>query len=270
MKDVIVTGASRGIGRALALALAERGTRLVLVARDEARLRELEREVVRRGGQAAVVAGDQGSLASARRLGERLAAVAEPGSTLVQNAGVWPGRRTLTEEGLESAFVVNHLGPLLVQRRLLEAGRLRRVMVVSAGLIAKGSFDVARTPTGDDFSRLKTYANTKLCFAMATLDEAAAHPEVDFLALHPGVVRTDLGASSGLLGALLAWVKRSWEAPEVCAARLAGLLGREERWSPPGEVRWYFEEQERPWPATARDEAARRSLREVTARLVGG
>lgn len=268
MADLILTGASRGIGHALALALAERREdRLVLVARDRARLDELVTAVERKGGRAIAVPGDLSSLAEARALGQRLAETVTPGATLIHNAGLWPSKRTLTPEGLETAFVVNHLAPLVMQRALLDAGRLRRVMVVSAGLIVKGHFDAALTPVGGDFSSIRTYCNTKLCFALAMRDVAAAHPELDVVILHPGVVRTDLGARSGPMGWLLSVVKRGWEAPEDCAARLARILARE-RWSPPGEARWLLEENEQPWPAVAEDERTRRAVRDTTAQLL--
>jgi NAD(P)-dependent dehydrogenase (short-subunit alcohol dehydrogenase family) len=137
-------------------------------------------------------------------------------------------------------------------------------MVVSAGLIVKGRFDAARTPRGEDFSAIRTYCTTKLCFALAMRDIAAEHRALDVVVLHPGVVRTDLGARPGLLGKLLSFVKRRWEAPEVCAARLTRILSRD-RWSPEGEARWMFEEAEQPWPAVAEDPNTRRAVREVTA-----
>ena len=269
MADVILTGASRGIGHALALALARPGAdRLVLVARDRSRLEALAHAVEQQGGQALGVPGDLSSMTEARALGRRLTEVAAPGSTLIHNAGLWPSQRVLTPEGLETAFVVNHLAPLVMQQALLEAGRVRRIMGVSAGLIVKGRFDAARTPTGGDFSSIRTYCTTKLCFALALRELAARRPELDVVVLHPGVVRTELGARPGLLGWLLARVKRRWEAPEVCAERLARILARE-RWSPAGEARWLFEETEQPWPPSAEDEATRRSVRETTERLLG-
>lgn len=266
MTDFIITGASRGIGRALALAVRPTG-RLLLVARDPARLASVVAEVAARGGQALAVPGDLGSLAGARALGRTLAELAASGTTLVHNAGLWPAALARSPEGYESAFVVNHLGPLAMQRSLLASGKLRRILAISAGLMVKGRFDAARTPAGGDFSALRTYCTSKLCFALAMRDIAAAHPELDVLILHPGVVKTELGARPGLLGALLSLVKRGWESPEVCAARLARVLGRE-RWSLPGEARWQFEEQAQPWPPAAEDAATRQAVRETTAKLL--
>lgn len=244
MPEIILTGASRGIGRALALELGKRdGVDLCLLARDEARLREVAAQC----RSARVLRADLGTLRGAEQGGQQLCDLSWPGAILIHNAGIWPTRRELTADGYERAYVVNHLAPLSLQAPLLAAGKLSRVMVVSAGLIVAGRVDPERTPTGEDFSTFRTYATTKRCFAEATRALAPKQPDVDFLVIHPGVVRTDLGARTGLLGWLLNLVKRRWEAPEVCAARLARVLDRP-RWSPPGEAKWYFEEREAPWP----------------------
>lgn len=267
MADLILTGASRGIGRALALVLAPTASRLLLVARDEARLDALKRELGSHGERVLCVPGDLSSIKGARALGQQLVDRMGEGATLIHNAGIWPSRLQRTEEGLESSFVINHLAPLAMQQPLLDARRLSRVLVVSAGLIVKGRFDAQRTPRGDDFSSFRTYCNTKLCFAIAMRDVAARHPDLDVLVLHPGVVRTDLGARSGPLGWLLQLVKRGWESPEICAARLARIVAQP-RWSPSGEARWRVEEAEQPWPAPAADAATRRAVAEVSTRLL--
>lgn len=263
--DVIITGASRGIGRALALELASADRRLLLVARDAERLAGVESAVRERGGTARSVPGDLSTLGGAAALGATLAAEVHAGATLVHNAGVWPTRRETGPDGLERAFLVNFLGPMRMQAPLLAGDRLARCLVVGAGLMALGRVDAQRTPIGADFSRFRTYCTTKLCLAVATRDVAAAHPDVDFLVMHPGVVRTDLGDTPGVLGALVGLAKRLWEPPEVCAARLGRVLTRA-RWSPPGEARWMVEEVERPWPRAAESAATRETVRALAAR----
>jgi hypothetical protein len=98
-------------------------------------------------------------------------------------------------------------------------------------------------------------------------DVAQRYPRVDFAVVHPGVVSTDLGARGGPLGWLLRLVKRRWESPEACAARLVRLLERP-RWEEhPGAAPWFFEEAEQPWPsAVERDE---RAVLSAVARLLG-
>ncbi len=258
--DVVITGASRGIGRALALELASPARRLLLVARDAGRLAEVESAVRERGGEARCVPGDLSTLSGAEALGAALAGQVRPGATLVHNAGIWPTQREIGPDGLERAFVVNFLAPMQMQAPLLDGQHLARCLVVGAGLMALGKVHADKTPIGADFSRWRTYCTTKLCFAVATRDVAARNPGVDFLVIHPGVVRTDLGVAPGLLGALVGLTKRLWEAPEICAARLGRVLARE-RWSPPGEARWMVEEAERPWPRVADGDATRTAVR---------
>lgn len=253
--DIVITGASRGIGRALALALPER-YRVHAVARDGAALNALV--AARPGTRAYVTDIAAGSFAesspkfspnsspesSPESSADPLALSLEAPAILVHNAGVWPSKRELVN-GVERAWAVNVLGPLAFQRPLLP--RLSRVLVVGAGLMIKGRFDARKTPRGDDFSWFRTYATTKLAFAVAMRDVARENPHLDVAIVHPGVVRTELGARGGVLGWLVDRVKRRWESPEVCAERLVRMIERE-RWSPPGDARWFFEGEEQPWP----------------------
>lgn len=248
--DYIVTGASRGIGRALVLSLGRKaaaGDRIFALARDVERLRDLADQVPPPAEVVALPA-DLSRIADSHAAGRDLAARVRPGAILVHNAGLWPSRRELVG-GIERAFATNCLCPLALQTPLLATGLVARVLVVSAGLLIKGRFDPAKTPTGEDFSSIRTYCSTKLAGAAAMRDAARRHPTVDFAIVHPGVVNTDLGARTGPLGWLLRLVKRSWESPETCADRLARLLERPRWETTPGEAPWFNEERQEPWPA---------------------
>lgn len=255
--DWIVTGASRGIGRSLALALGSRAApedRLFALARSSETLAALAGQIS--SCEAVPLAVDLSRVDAARAAGEQLAMKLRDGATLIHNVGVWPTKLELVD-GVELGFAVNCLGPLAIQAPLLAAGKLARVLVVSAGLIIKGRFDPDATPTGADFSALRTYCTTKLAGAVAMREAARLHPDVDFAIVHPGVVNTDLGDGSGLLAWLIRQVKRRWESPDTCAARLVGLLARERWQTQPGHAPWFFEAEQQPWPtAVERDAVA--------------
>lgn len=268
MNDLILTGASRGIGRALALAAAAPKThRLLLIARNATQLDTLAAQVRHLDSRVLTFVADLSSVNAARELGAHLTTVVTPGATLVHNAGLWPSERQLSTEGYELAFATNCLGPLALHAPLLQKGLLARVLVVGAGLMVKGRFDAERTPRGDDFSALRTYCSTKLALATAMHDVAREHPKVDVAVVHPGVVRTDLGARAGVLGSVLSLVKRRWESTEVCAERLLRIL-QKTPWSEPGRARWMVEEQVEPWPRVATDETTREAVRRAVTRAL--
>ncbi|AKF11082.1 SDR family NAD(P)-dependent oxidoreductase [Sandaracinus amylolyticus] len=126
-RRVLVTGASRGIGRATALALARRGDRLVLAARDEDALREVAREVLARGADAMVVRCDVTDDASVSSAIER-ALAAGPIDVLVNNAGVFHQAPFLAQDPTSQRreMDVNYFGALRVARAVLPSMIARR------------------------------------------------------------------------------------------------------------------------------------------------
>jgi short-subunit dehydrogenase len=108
----ILTGASSGIGSALALRLAEQGVRLVLASRQQARLEALASSIERRGGQAHVVATDVADAAQRARLIESAVAALGGLDILINNAGagaMGPFSEA-SEERLRRIFEVNFFG----------------------------------------------------------------------------------------------------------------------------------------------------------------
>jgi len=271
-KTAIVTGANRGIGHAVSRALVERGFRVVLLARDEARGRQAQNDLARVGpGAVELVVGDLGSARSIREAAGALVEACPSIDVLIHNAGLWPSRLERNEDGLERAFVVNHLAPFLLNHLLspkLVASRAR-VVQVSAGLYVKGRPDPAKTPTGEDFHPIGTYPTTKLCNLLLVPRFAEAWRErgVTINAVHPGVIRTELGDREGLLGHLLRAVKRLWKTPEEGARpvvrlaadpALAGVTGR-----------YFHLEKETPLRPVATDRALANRLWEQALALSG-
>ena len=114
---------------------------------------------------------------------------------------------------------MNHLAPFVLNRLLhdrLAASAPARIVQLTAGLAAIGRINLAETPGGGDFHRLRTYANTKLwnLFCTRELAHRFVGTGVTANAVHPGVVRTRLGDASGGLGLVLRAVKLFWASPD--------------------------------------------------------
>ena len=130
-RSVLVTGASRGLGRALAERFAERGDEVVLVARSEAALADVVRGIRDRGGEAHAVVGDVGDKHAIHRIASAAQALAGPIEVLVHDAStLGPSPLALvldTEcEDLEYALAVNLVGPMRLTKALAGPMVLRR------------------------------------------------------------------------------------------------------------------------------------------------
>lgn len=212
MRTAVVTGGNRGIGLAVCEALVDKGFRVVAVTRSAG---------VPAGAE--VVHGDLASRRTVDELVKALRDTCETIDVLVHNAGIWPTRLRHNEDGIEESFAVNHLAPF--QLNLALQDRLRRVVQVSAGLYVKGRVDLDRTPYGKDFHRMRTYCDTKRANLLLVPEFARRWQDagVTIDAVHPGVIRTDLGDPGGVLGAVLRMVKRRWASPAEGAAPVVRL-----------------------------------------------
>lgn len=138
--NVVVTGASRGIGRATALALAEEGARAALVARSEESLNQLAEEIGSKGGEAFAIPFDLGDLDHVPALAETAAEKLGGGiDLLVNNAGAFHESEFATMElaDLERIIRVNLNSPFVLTRELLPQlkevkGRVINVVSTSA------------------------------------------------------------------------------------------------------------------------------------------
>lgn len=186
-RTVIITGASAGIGEGLALALAERGARLVLAARDEAALARVAAACEAKGGQAIGVATDVTDPEACHRMVD--AAVARFGAIdcLVNNAGIamWARFDETTDLSVfERLMRVNYLGAVYATHHALP--HLKR----SRGLIVAVSSLTGKTgvPTRSGYGATK--------HAMQGFFDAIRvelrRDGVDVLVVSPGFVRTDI------------------------------------------------------------------------------
>ncbi len=196
----MVTGASSGIGKESAVALAGMGATVVMASRDGAKAAVAAEEVRRRTGAGdRVVAAhlDLASLASVRTFAAEVVDRHDRLDVLLNNAGLVQGRRRTTVDGFEMTLGVNHLGPFLLTTLLLD--RLRasapsRIVNVSsiAHRTASGPSLVADLQSQLAYVEMDAYAKSKLCNVLFARELARrlAGTEVTANALHPGIVRS--------------------------------------------------------------------------------
>ncbi|GAA4681957.1 SDR family NAD(P)-dependent oxidoreductase [Phytohabitans rumicis] len=182
MARILITGASDGLGRALAYALAAGGHRLVVHGRDAGRLAE----VAERTGAEAIRA-DLASLAEVRRLA---ASVDGDLDVLVNNAGVGFGRpgapRQLSVDGYELRLAVNYLAPYLLTRLLLP--RLRQpARIVNVASVGQLPFDLDDPMMERGYNGTSAYRRSKLALIAHSFDlaEELAGTGVTVNSLHP-------------------------------------------------------------------------------------
>jgi dehydrogenase/reductase SDR family protein 12 len=139
-RTAIVTGANAGLGRVVAEELAGRGARVILVGRSLEKLEVARRQIVAETGNGDIVleVADLGLMSNVRSLAQRLLEREREIHILVNNAAVLPAERTVTEEGLETAFATDLLSPYLLTSllipRLRESAPSRIVNVSSGGM----------------------------------------------------------------------------------------------------------------------------------------
>ncbi len=132
-KTVVLTGASRGIGRSTAVTLARAGARLALISRDQGALEKLSSEVTQAGGQALVAPADLGEVAAIPELAEALLRELGPIDALINNAGTFLEKDFIktTDRELRHVLDVNLLAPFALTRALLPALRQSRGQVIN-------------------------------------------------------------------------------------------------------------------------------------------
>jgi NAD(P)-dependent dehydrogenase (short-subunit alcohol dehydrogenase family) len=271
-RTFVVTGGNTGVGKAIAVDLARRKYHVVIISRDPGKGAAALQEIRGVSGNQSVdlIVGDLSSIQSTKDLAKNILKACPDLSVLVNNAGIWPMRLEINRDGLEAAFMVNHMAPFILCNMLL--GRLKRnapsrIVNVNAGLYVFGKLDIEKTPYGKDFGRLSTYMNTKLCniYFTQSFSEMLRGSVVTINAVHPGVLRTNLGDTPGIFGGLLKMFKRAWDPPEEGAKAPVWLATCNELREASGK---YFELcVEKPYARNARDPELRKRLWELSARL---
>lgn len=203
-KTAVITGATSGIGRATAVALAQRGARLLLVGRNEARARETL-DAIRAAApkaDAEVIRGDFATQAEVRRVGEELAKRVDRLELLVNNHGVTLMKRETTPDGYEATFAINHLGYFHLTGLLLPKLRATpgaRIVSVASEAHRFGALDLQDLHSEAKYAAMRVYGKSKSANIHFTRELARRYgsPQLTINCVHPGGVSTNLGAGQG-------------------------------------------------------------------------
>jgi retinol dehydrogenase-14 len=198
-RTALVTGGSRGIGRATALGLARLGADLAITGRDRRRIEAAAREIRAGGGRVHTFVADLSSQDEVRRLAEEVLRTLPAVHVLVNNVGGYWNRRHLTADGLEHTFALNHLAPFLFTNLLLDrlkASPPARVVTVASHAHRTGRIDFDDLQGERGYSGARAYNQSKLANLLFTYELARrlTPAPVTANAVHPGVVSTSFGS----------------------------------------------------------------------------
>ncbi|HLL92827.1 MAG TPA: SDR family NAD(P)-dependent oxidoreductase [Solirubrobacteraceae bacterium] len=195
MTLVLLTGATRGIGQAAAVALASEGAEVALVGRDADRVAAVAGEARAAGGGAAVHehVADLMLMSEVRRLAEEVRTAYERIDVLANNAGALFASRKETSEGLERTFALNHLAPFLLTNLLRDRLSGGRVVTTASDAHKGGRLDLDDLQSHKGYAAMRVYGTSKLCNILFTRELARRAPELHANCFHPGVVRTGFG-----------------------------------------------------------------------------
>src|SRR5215216_2208737 len=211
-KIFVVTGATSGIGKALAMDIAKNGETTVIVARDadrgQAVLKELNLQAPNPGLDLQLC--DLSILSSVRNLAEILKSRYEWIDVLINNANVYKTKRVVTVDGFEEMFAANHLGPFLLTNLLLESLQAAvqtngsaRILNITAPSTTALNFEDLQGER--NFTSLNAFGATKMANLLFTfaLARRLENTGITVNAIHPGLARSGLMKESFFLMRLL-------------------------------------------------------------------
>ena len=196
----LVTGANSGLGLATARALSARGATVVMACRSRRKAEAARSQLLEAGLTGLdLLELDLADLNSVQRAASELRDRYGHLDLLLNNAGVMAPPRTLTNQGHELQFGVNHLGHMALTLQLLPLMQSRhdaRVVTVTSGAQYFGKIRWDDPSWSKGYDRYGAYGQSKLANVMFALELEARQQEqgsgIRSLAAHPGLARTDL------------------------------------------------------------------------------
>jgi NAD(P)-dependent dehydrogenase (short-subunit alcohol dehydrogenase family) len=273
-KICVITGATSGIGLVAAERLAAMGATLLLVGRDTRRGDAALARIKARApdAEARILYGELSRLSEMSRLGDEIAAAVPRIDVLINNAGAMFNKRTVTEDGLERTFAVNHMAYYVLTNKLrdrLLAAAPSRVVNTASDAHRRQTLDFTDLQCEHNYRGLTAYGRSKLANILFTRELARRLTGTGVTANchHPGFVATRIADNNrGLFRLGVGIAKRLYAISEDKGAETMVYLATE----PEGAAvtGGYFVKCHTATPtAAAQDDAAARRLWEESARI---
>lgn len=185
----LVTGATSGVGREVALALGRLGADVLVQGRNRDRGEQVVSDLRHQGTESAFLAAEYTDLQAVETLAERVHGRVEELDVLVNNAGAHFDSGELTDLGVERTFHANHLAPFLLTNRLRETiPPDGRVVTVASEVHRRASLDLDAVTRVDDYEGFDGYARSKLANVLFARELARRADDLSSVSCHPGFV----------------------------------------------------------------------------------
>ncbi len=214
-KICLITGATAGIGKVTATALAAQGAEVIIAGRNQGKTQDAAQQIIAETGNEAVqyLLADFSNLQQVRDMATAFKDRYPRLDVLVNNAGAFFNSRQETPYGgVEMTLLVNHLAPFLLTNLLLEplqASASARIVNVSSEGHKQGEMNFNDLGFEQGYFGMKAYGRSKLANILFTYElvRQMGDSKITANALHPGHVATDIWKTSfPLIGPALKWI----------------------------------------------------------------
>lgn len=202
-KVCLITGATNGIGEEAAKELNKMGAEIVFVARNEEKGEQLKAELKEATGkEPTMILANLSSQAEVKSAAEKFLSMEKPLNILLNNAGIMNRERSITEDGLEEVFSVNHLAYFTFTLMLID--KLKSTEGSRVVNVASGAHQFVKEMNFGDlqsekvYKPMQVYGQSKLAnilFTKSLANKLADHG-VTVNCLHPGFVSTGIGSNN--------------------------------------------------------------------------
>ena len=198
-KTVLVTGSNSGLGYYTAKALAEKNAHVLIACRtlEKANLAISQLKSLNPEGKFSPLELDLADLNNVSEIGLKISNEYENLDLLINNAGIMHPPKTLSAQGFEIQFAVNHLAHMLLTLKLLpliEKNEKSRIVTVTSGAQFFGKVGWNNLKAENYYNKWESYANSKLANVMFALElnKQLEQKNILSLAAHPGIAKTNL------------------------------------------------------------------------------